>query len=189
MDSEKKVAPVDSVARPHGYSQVAFVENLVRRKTDYEIILRKLVVVFLALLGAFLCMYVPLLAQYWYVPLLVFAILGGIAWNYQNMEYEFSLTGGDLDVVVIHAKQKRKKLLSLNCRDIQQLSPMRKAYKEIWGSRNNKIYYAASHPNSKLRWFALFYDTQGKKSILIFEPTEEMLAVMKRYVSPQNYKE
>lgn len=170
------------------WDKPVFVENLVRRKTDKQIFLQKILMVLLAMLVFYLLLYVPVLDQYWIVSLLVCGLAASILWNYQNMEYEFSLTGPELDVVVIYGRRKRKDLVSLHCSEIQQLSPMRKAYRDTWGAKNNQIYFAASHLNSKTRWFALFTNKQGKRSILIFEPTEEMLTQMRRYVG-SNYME
>ncbi len=190
MDQEKAPLQEERKTEMPSYFQEkpVFIENLVRRKTDKEVVLRKLLVILVAMLVFYASLYIPQIDRYWIVPLLVCAFGAGVLWNYQNMEYEFSLTGPELDVVIIYGRRKRKEYLSLNCREVQQLSPMRKAYKQIWSSKKNKIYFAASHINSKDRWFALFNDKQGRKSILIFEPTEEMLEVLRRYTG-RNFME
>lgn len=165
-----------------------FCEQLVTRRLDKEIIIRKILCLLLTSLAFVLSLYIPGIDKYWYIPLLGFAFLGATLWTYQNMEYEYQLTNCDLDITAIYARRKRKELLSVDCRDFHQLSPMKSKYKSIWSSKQNVIYFAASHINSKERWFAIFNNKDGRRSILIFEPNEEMMEIFRRFI-PDKIKE
>ena len=194
MEQEKDVCqepavPADApVRRSWMPENPAFIEHLVRRRMDKEVILRKALAILIPLLVFYLTLYIPQIEKAWFIPLLLCGFAAGVLWNYQNMEYEYTLTDEELDVVTIFGRRKRKEYLTINCREVHQLSPMKKKYQHVWGNKQNKVYFAASHINSKDRWFALFNDKQGKRSILIFEPSEEMLTQMRRYAG-SNFKE
>lgn len=167
----------------------AFVEHIVKRGNDAEMVLRKMLVVCLTLLIPCICLFFPFLEQFALLALLVCAAVGTYFFMLQSVEYEFAVTGGQLDVDLIRGKRKRKHMLTVDGHDMELMAPMKRAYMgEFNSSSIQKRYFAASSPKSKTRWFALFHNDKGQKSILIFEPTPEMLSALKFAVGPRNFK-
>ncbi|MBE6903527.1 MAG: hypothetical protein E7480_02860 [Ruminococcaceae bacterium] len=101
----------------------------------------------------------------------------------RSLEYEYSLTNGELDVDCIIAQRKRKKLASLNCREFEIIAPVNNEHKreiEAPGIKN-KI-FAVSHPQSEGQYFGIFNDTEKGRTLLVFEPDERMIESFKTYI-------
>ena len=167
----------------------AFVEHIVKRGNDAEIVLRKMLVVCLTLLIPSIFLFFPFLEQFAFLALLVCAAIGTYFFMLQNVEYEFAVTSGQLDVDMICGKRKRKHMVTVDGKDIELMAPMKRAYMGDFNSSSiQKRYFAASSPKSRTRWFALFNNEKGQKSVLIFEPTPEMQTALRFAVGPRNFK-
>ncbi|MBQ8556779.1 MAG: hypothetical protein IJ438_13050 [Clostridia bacterium] len=96
-------------------------------------------------------------------------------------EYEYTFTNGTMDFAMVYNNKKRKSLGSLNVSKVDAFG------KVASGSFRRHV----SAPNVKqLRWFLnrdaeLYYfafSKDGKKSIIVMEPSEEMVAYIKHYL-------
>ena len=95
-----------------------------------------------------------------------------------NVEYEYSLTNGDLDIDKIINQKKRKPLYSTTCKDIELMA-------KLSSSQYNKSFEdapllvkAVSSMDSPNVYFAVI-NSGGKKVTLYFEPDEKMLNSLK----------
>lgn len=118
------------------------------------------------------------------IPVLLF---GGIAvylfFNYDKnrTEYEYTFTNGALDFAMVFNNKKRKSLGSLNVTKVDAFGRVES------GSFHRHI----NTPGiKKLNWFLnrdanLYYiafSKDGKKSIIVFEPSEEMVGYIRHYL-------
>ncbi len=96
-------------------------------------------------------------------------------------EYEYTFTNGSMDFAMVYNNKKRKSLGSLNVAKVDAFG------KVSSGSFRRHV----SAPNVKqLRWFLnreaeLYYfafSKEGKKSIIVFEPSEQMVDYIKHYL-------
>ncbi len=96
-------------------------------------------------------------------------------------EYEYTFTNGSLDFATVFNNKKRKSLGSLNVAKVDAFG------KVASGSFRRHV----SAPNVKqLRWFLnreaeLYYfafSKEGKKSIIVFEPSEQMVDYIRHYL-------
>ena len=96
----------------------------------------------------------------------------------KNIEYEYALTNGELDVDRIIARRKRKRILSVHCRIFEIFAPLEdekySAYKNI------KTIDVAREKNSATAYFAVF-EQGGEKTCLIFETSLNMRNIIKKY--------
>ena len=96
-------------------------------------------------------------------------------------EYEYTFTNGSLDFAMVFNNKKRKSLGSLNVAKVDAFGKVRS------GSFRR---HTASKDVKHLRWFLnreaeLYYvafSKEGKKSIIIFEPSEQMVSYIKHYL-------
>lgn len=116
---------------------------------------------------------------------------GGLAYgayvfkNNQRIEYDYTFTNGTFDIAKVINNNKRKKLLSLNVREIDQLAH----------TSDPGFQRALQNPSitKKYNYFlnkggGLYYAVtihEGGKALLVFEPSEEMLKLFKTY-NPHN---
>ena len=95
-------------------------------------------------------------------------------------EYEYTFTNGSLDFAMVFNNKKRKSLGSLNVAKVDAFGKVQS------GSFRRHTQGEVKH----LRWFLnreaelyyLAFSKEGKKSIIIFEPSEEMVGYIKHYL-------
>ncbi|MBE7038107.1 MAG: hypothetical protein E7404_04300 [Ruminococcaceae bacterium] len=91
-----------------------------------------------------------------------------------NVEYEYILTNGELDIDKIIAKRKRKRMFSMNVKEFEVLEPV----------EQNKTYAnildCSTRTNSVDVYYAIF-SKDNKRQTLIFNPPQKMLENMKQY--------
>ena len=97
-----------------------FLEKLVTRKktlTDYLILAGTVIVGILLIMAA---LTIQILVQLGLSLLLAAGIifLGYRIITSRNIEYEYIVTNGDLDIDIIVAKRKRKRIFSANCKEL-----------------------------------------------------------------------
>jgi len=97
-----------------------------------------------------------------------------------NTEYEYALTGSELDVDCITAKRKRKRLVSVDCKKFEIVAPVNEG-DYMADYRMYKVLDYAGNKMSQNCYFAA-YEQNGIKTCLMFEPTEAMLRGMKKYI-------
>lgn len=101
-----------------------------------------------------------------------------------NLEYEYAFTNGSFDVDKIIAKKRRKHIVTLNARNIALMAPVSHSdFNRYYENKEIKKIAACSSKNDDGVYFILF-DDNGKRTILLFNPNEEMLDGFKR-LNPQ----
>lgn len=153
-----------------------FMEKLVTRKkkmTDYLIITG-------AAVGSLLLILVVLSIQVLMQLGLSVLLAAGIAYlgywviTSRNIEYEYIVTNGDLDIDIIISKRKRKRIFSASCKDFDIVSPIRSSrFDQSVQSIRNRIDASSSIDSPDAYFITLNY--KGEKTLVIFEPTEKML--------------
>ena len=96
-------------------------------------------------------------------------------------EYEYTFTNGSLDFAMVFNNKKRKSLGSLNVAKVDAFGKVNSGSFRRHTSANN-----VKH----LRWFLnrdseLYYiafSKESQKSVIIFEPSEEMVGYIKHYL-------
>ena len=96
-------------------------------------------------------------------------------------EYEYTFTNGSLDFAQVFNNKKRKSLGSLNCRTVDAFGPV----------DGNAFQRYVNMPEVKqTRWFLnrdgnlhfFYFQKEGNKRIIILEPTEEMVGLIRQYL-------
>ena len=155
-----------------------FKEQLVTRKPSRMDMTKKTGIVVLAVL-------VCLAAFLIYPPVFVFVVIAaGIGVFYLfplfNVEYEYIFTNGDLDIDVIYAKNRRKRVFSGDVKDISVMTHIsEKGYEGEFRNVVRKDCTSGVHGESTYQ-FAGTYN--GKKLQIIFEPNEMMITAMTPYL-------
>ena len=159
-----------------------FLEKIVKRKktlSDFAIIFG---IIFLGILIIFLLSsFNKTLGSF--LPLLVVGI-GYIAYAFirnRNIEYEYIVTNGDLDIDMIIAQRKRKRIFSASCKDFEMVAKLTSGqYDNNIQSIKNRL-IAVSSMNSTDIYFALLFK-DGQKMLVLFEPHAKMVESFKKYI-------
>ncbi|MDI3508641.1 MAG: hypothetical protein PWP48_1880 [Clostridiales bacterium] len=127
-------------------------------------------------------------------PAILLVAFGGLTYlayvtrNKQSTEYEYTFTNGELDVAAVIMNNKRKKLLSANAKEFESIAPVSDdSYKRLANSMKDMKVYKAYRNNDVDRLYYGLFNHDGVKSILLFEPSEELLNLFKTYI-PRNIK-
>ena len=115
-------------------------------------------------------------------------IYGGIAfliwWKKDTlrMEYEYTFTNGELDFACVYGNKKRKNLGSMRVKNVEACglvaSGSFKRYVSMPGLKKKNWFL---NRDADLLYF--FYQKDGAKNMIIMEPTQEMVSMIKIYLS------
>lgn len=166
-----------------------FLEEVVKkRKRTMEEVLYVLSLVMMVVFGVMGFLSLQMLMVAFDVPtLLSTVLLIGMAvylFFYRDKlrtEYEYTFTNGTLDFAMVFNNRKRKSLGSLNVAKVDAFGKV----------ESGSFHRHSNTPGIKhLRWFLnreaeLYYfvfSKNGQKSLLVFEPSEEMVGYIKHYL-------
>lgn len=99
--------------------------------------------------------------------------------KYFDIEYEYIVTNGELDVDIIYGKKTRKRLGTANSKNIEILAPYTDDVK-INGEIKKK-FDASSGIKENKKYYVIFNHREHGRTLIIFEPTTEMLENIKFY--------
>ena len=102
-----------------------FTEHIVRKRKDIKDVFISIGLIAAAIVFSFITlMFLRYLSSFGL--LIIAGIIYGAYWlvSSRNIEYEYIVTNGDLDVDIIVAQKRRKRLVSVHSRDISILAPV-----------------------------------------------------------------
>lgn len=98
----------------------------------------------------------------------------------QKVEYEYSVSSGELDVSKVMSKRRRKAMCSIKIREIENFG---KGEKIIDNLKLTKVYEAAHDIDKESEnYYAVFKSPAFGTCALIFTPNEQILKGMKPYL-------
>jgi len=153
-----------------------FIERIVAKKKDYVDYLIILATIIISFIAAFIIIYMagPI---FFGIGLALVAALGYIGYRIitsRNIEYEYSLTNGDLEISKIIAKRRRKRIFYGSCKQFEVVDKVSSdKHKRIANSEISKIYAVSSMKSQDIYFFISNYN--DRKIIIYFEPDDEML--------------
>lgn len=101
----------------------------------------------------------------------------------RNIEYEYSVTNGDLDVDMIISQRKRKRIFSANCKEfdiVARVSDPNQA-RELQNVNITNRVKAVSSMESEENWF-ITTNYKGMRTILFFEPSDKMIDAFRKLI-------
>ncbi len=125
------------------------------------------------------------------IPTVLFLGIAVYCWfthDKLRTEYEYTFTNGSLDFAMVFNNKKRKSLGSLNVAKVD-------AFGRVQSGSFRR--HTSGKDVKHLRWFLnreselyyLAFSKEGKKSVIVFEPSEEMVGYIKHYLPYGAYQE
>ena len=157
-----------------------FVERLIARKSSGKDILMKAGIIFGAAILIVASISIP---QINFIAPFLAVGAGWGAWmllGRTNVEFEYSLSNGELTIDAIYGQRKRKNLASVTVRErMEIMAPVSNEYTSELNRQAGKIIDAASMKNAPNRWFM---NVKGESGLvrIFFEPDETMITAMRR---------
>ncbi len=149
-----------------------FVEQIVSKKKGG----REFGIIFLVVLGAL----VLTLALFLFIPMLLILVVGigyGAWWliTNQNVEFEYSVTNGDIDIDQIIAQRKRKRIVSVSGSKIESLLPYNAAE---YANRHFDRTVMAAPSAEAATWCFSYHSKKNGHTLVLFSPEERVLKAL-----------
>ena len=158
-----------------------FVEQLIKKKSDKISVLKNLFIIMstigLLMLLIFVGANVPFMATFSF-----FVCIGLLCFSHslirsQRVEYEYALTNNDFTVDKIIDKKRRKHVISLDLRNIQDIGVYSQARKI-----NQKLIKSCESEKDNSTWFINFRDSSLGNVTLLFSPNRKILNSLKPFL-------
>jgi len=167
--------------------QDILIEYMVKRQNGPKAAMLKVLIILASIIMAwFFLQLSAVLGQLSFIAVLfaVGAFYGAyLLITSMNLEFEYSITNGEMDVDKIIAQRKRRRLASIKWREVEafgRYAPADHAQKNY----ANKI-FACDNINSDDLWYCLARVPQKGQVFLVFNATERMLDAIKKYLPKQ----
>ncbi len=125
------------------------------------------------------------------IPTVVFVGIAVYLWFQHDKfrtEYEYTFTNGSLDFAMVFNNKKRKSLGSLNVAKVDAFGKVQSGSFRRHTSGND-IKHLRWFLNREAELYYLAFSKEGKKSVIVFEPSEEMVGYIKHYLPYGAYQE
>lgn len=159
-----------------------FLEKIIKRK---KTIADGLVIISIVLSAIIVILFITALQFIQaFAPLLIVGVgyLAYILIRNRNIEYEYIVTNGDLDIDMIIAQRKRKRVFTGNCKDFEIVAKMTSGqYNNSYDSIKKRI-NAVTAMDSQDVYFLVSAKDGGEKVLIFFEPHAKMVESFKKYI-------
>ncbi len=156
-----------------------FIEKRVvkpKSKRDKQIV-PLIIIVYIVLCG--FPLFIPLLAPYTPILILVLGYLAYLLITSRDIEYEYELVEDYLTISKISHKSRRKKIFSGSINDFDVVAPINSTHFLEKGQQVQTTIESISSRNAPGVYFGLI-QYQGKRTTVLIETDERMLAHMKK---------
>lgn len=146
----------------------SFCEQIVQKKKGAK----EWIIIVAVIVGALALLFVAFLFNFLILALLV---VGYGAWwliTTQNIEYEYCVTNGDIDVDQITARRKRKRLVSVSGRKIQSLLPFDSTAPM---GKYQRVVMVAPSLTAEGLWCFTYHSKKNGNTFVVFQPNERVL--------------
>ena len=108
-------------------------------------------------------------------PLLIIGVGYGAWWLVTglNVEYEYCVTNGDIDIDLITAKRKRKRIVSVVGRKVESLLPYDAA--KVDEKAYQRVVIAAPSKKETGLWCFTYHSKKSGHTLVVFQPDQRVL--------------
>ena len=148
----------------------SFFEQIVKKKKG----VKEWAVILMVILAALVLLLLALLYMGSLIIIATVGIIYGAWWlaTTQNVEFEYCVTNGDIDVDTIVARRKRKRLVSVAGRKIRALAPYDP--QKPLGKFQRTVVAAPSLREEGL-WYFTYHSKKNGDTLVIFMPDDRVL--------------
>lgn len=157
-----------------------FVEQLVKKKWGGKDTLISVAVAVVGLALIVLSFIIPAIS--------IFVIAGVIFGAYylitsRNLEFEYAVTNGDITVDKIISRRKRKRVVSVDAHDIEEIGKFKP---ELLKSKSSfKPMFAAKTDSGEGSWYFCAHSAKAGNVLVVFDPDEKTLNAIKPFIPRQ----
>lgn len=162
-----------------------FVEKLVRRKKSPMDIAYTILLILVALAGS----YFALLYATFISPLIIAGLfyLAYYLASQRNIEFEYAITNGDVDIDMIVNQRKRSRVFSANCRNFEVVARVNsEQYTPQIRNTKTVLNFSSRDPKADV-WFIYLIQNSTPK-VILFEPDEQIIDSFRTFIPRKVFK-
>ena len=159
-----------------------FIEHLVKRKSTGKYMIFKILIVLAAIILTLVLLTASLLKSLqtfsFFFLIAIAGVIYGAWWLMRSLkvEYEYIVTNGEMDVDKIMGQQKRKRIITVNLRDVEILAPVYGEHKSEFENQSiPKTIDASVSRDDKSAYFLVIRHSKQGYLRLIFTPDERII--------------
>lgn len=166
-----------------------FIERMIKKKFEGIDTLITLGII----LGILLLTALGIFLGFFLVPFPMLSVLitaGAVFLGYRLicarlLEYEYSLTNGYVSVDKIMNKQSRKRMTSFECESCEDIGPYGEAAARLKDRPFDSRITATQYADCRDAWYMIVRGKNTGRTLLIFNPDEELLEGIKKFIPRQ----
>lgn len=105
----------------------------------------------------------------------------------RNIEYEYIVTNGDLDIDMIVNQRSRKRVFSANCKEFEVVARVKSDQYTPHIRETKTVLNLTSHNPDSDAWF-IFMNQEGTPKVILFEPDERMIDSFRTFIPRKVFK-
>ncbi len=163
-----------------------YVEHLVPLQEKKMLIGKKLGIIFMGvfllalLIFATTFSFLQFLGQFIPFLLLGIAFLMWYLWRYVSVEFEYTISGGEISFDVVYGRKQRKEYYTAKITRMEKIAPLagKEITRESFPEIRREIFCASTKKNPNT-WYAIVLEEDGGKTLLFFEMTAKAEKVLR----------
>lgn len=154
-----------------------FLEKIVVRKKGMKDYMLVGGIIFAGIVLFMVASMVQILASF--IPILIVGVIYGVYYfiTSRNIEFEYIVTNGHLDIDTIISQRKRKRIFSAHCKDFDTLGKYNRFGAKMNENNVKQIEAVSAMESNDVYYITLNY--KGSRTVVYFEPDERMLNAFK----------
>ena len=161
----------------------SFIEKIVQKKKTSKDMMVAMGIVTASVVVALAILLIasPYIQQFAFLLAIGAIYLGFRLQSRTNVEFEYLVTNGSLDIDKIISQRKRVRIFSAECKEFEAVGRVAgSSYGPHVLSGSESIFAGTDMSSENLYFVTLPY--KGKKTVLFFEPDQRMLDNFRRYI-------
>lgn len=160
-----------------------FVEYMVKKKMG---LVDAAICIGVSVLGAVIIFVSILFAGV--TPMIPFIVLCGVIYGVywvissRSVEFEYSITNGDISVDKIVNRRSRKRLTAFDAKNIEEMGKYAENAQRLRTRRVDKTIMAASTDDGKDAWFVIAKSRKTGMTLLVFSPDDRCIEAIKPFM-------
>lgn len=169
-------------------------EVVVKRNRTFNDVLYLFSNVVMVLTALIAFMMISTLLRGFHIILLLIALANGaiafLLFLYRDRlrtEYEYTFTNGDLDFAKVFNNQKRKTLGTMRVKNVDAFGPVNsEGFRKLINTPDLKRRNWFLNREANLHYF--YYQKENVKNVIVFEPSDELVDMIKKYLPMGVYR-
>lgn len=161
-----------------------FVECMVKKKMGPKDIAISIGVSVLGALLIFVSIFLVGLLTPMFPFLVICAVIYGVYWviSSRNIEFEYSITNGDISIDKITNRKSRKRLTSFDAKAIEEMGKYTENMQKLRTRRVDKTIFASETDDGKDAWYVIAKSRKTGLTLLVFSPNDRCIEAIKPFM-------